>query len=272
MRRSPPAFRPRARMVLSAAMALPLGTLKVRIPDGRTLIVGGNAPGPEAELVMHNWNLPGRAFSGGTIGVAESYIDGDWESPDVTAFLELFVVNREAGEQVAGGVELAGQHHPARPPLAERQHAQRLAPQHLAHYDLGNAFYREWLDPSMTYSSALFAHGANDLEGAQAAKYRSLARDTGIAARRPRARDRLRLGRLRRIRGARDRLPGDRPHHQQGAARLSRASASPGPVSPTRSRSSCRIIATRPANTTASPRSRCSRRSAKNTGRCSSAR
>ena len=48
-------------------------------------------------------SLPGRAFSGGTIGVAESYIDGDWESPDVTAFLELFVVNREAGEQVAGG-------------------------------------------------------------------------------------------------------------------------------------------------------------------------
>ena len=75
----------------------------MRIPDGRTLIVGGNAPGPEAELVLHNWKLPGRAFSGGTIGVAESYIDGDWESPDVTTFLELFVVNREAGEQVAGG-------------------------------------------------------------------------------------------------------------------------------------------------------------------------
>ena len=59
---------------------------------------------------MHNWKLPGRAFSGGTIGVAESYIDGDWESPDVTAFLELFVVNREAGETHGGRRQLAGQH------------------------------------------------------------------------------------------------------------------------------------------------------------------
>ena len=77
-----------ARMVLSAMMALPHGLLQVRIPDGRKLIVGGNAPGPEAELVLHNWKLPGRAFSGGSIGLAESYMDGDWESPDVTSFLE----------------------------------------------------------------------------------------------------------------------------------------------------------------------------------------
>jgi cyclopropane-fatty-acyl-phospholipid synthase len=172
----------RARMVLSAAMALPLGTLKVRIPDGRSLIVGGNAPGPEAELVMHNWNLPGRAFSGGTIGVAESYIDGDWESPDVTAFLELFVVNHEAGEKIAGGanwllntIQRVRHWLNDNTPRGSRRNI-------TAHYDLGNAFYRQWLDPGMTYSSALFANGANDLEGAQAAKYRSLARDTGIAA------------------------------------------------------------------------------------------
>ncbi|RVA52752.1 cyclopropane-fatty-acyl-phospholipid synthase family protein, partial [Mesorhizobium sp. M7A.F.Ca.CA.001.08.1.1] len=49
-----------------------------------------------------------------------------------------------------------------------------------AHYDLGNAFYKQWLDPSMTYSSALYTTGANDLESAQAAKYRALAKDTGI--------------------------------------------------------------------------------------------
>ena len=72
-------------MVLSTAMHLAKGSLKIRTPEGRLLIVGGNAPGPDAELVLHNWRLPGRAFSGGTIGVAESYMDGDWESPDVTA-------------------------------------------------------------------------------------------------------------------------------------------------------------------------------------------
>ena len=73
--------------------------------------------------MLHNWRLPGRAFAGGTIGVAESYIDGDWESPDVTAFLELFVVNSEAGEKVAGGANWLLNTRPARPPLAERQHA-----------------------------------------------------------------------------------------------------------------------------------------------------
>ena len=106
---------------------------------------------------MHNWNLPGRAFSGGTIGVAESYIDGDWESPDVTAFLELFVVNREAGEQVAGGASwLVNTIQRIRHWLNDntRSGSRRNIS---AHYDLGNAFYREWLDPSMTYSSALFA-------------------------------------------------------------------------------------------------------------------
>jgi len=68
----------KARMVLSAAMNLPRGSLRVRMPDGRAVLVGGKGPGPDAELVLKNWRLPGRAFSGGTIGVAESYMDGDW--------------------------------------------------------------------------------------------------------------------------------------------------------------------------------------------------
>ena len=85
----------RARMALASAMALPRGLLDVRIPDGRRLIVGDNAPGPHATLVLNNWKLPGRAFSGGSIGVAESYVDGDWESPDLTTLLELFVTNAD---------------------------------------------------------------------------------------------------------------------------------------------------------------------------------
>lgn len=170
----------KARMVLSAAMKLPRGSLKVRMPDGRAVLVGGNAPGPDAELVLKNWRLPGRAFSGGTIGVAESYMDGDWESPDVTSFLELFVVNSAVGERIAGGASwLINTVQRIRHWFNEntRTGSKRNIS---AHYDLGNAFYRQWLDPSMTYSSALYATGANDLESAQAAKYRALAKDTGI--------------------------------------------------------------------------------------------
>jgi cyclopropane-fatty-acyl-phospholipid synthase len=172
----------KARMVLQAAMRLPKGSLTAELPDGRRIMVGGNAPGPDAQVVLKNWNLPGRAFSGGTIGVAESYMDGDWESPDVTTFLELFVVNQDTGEQVAGGANwLLNTIQRIRHWLNEntRTGSKRNIS---AHYDLGNAFYREWLDPSMTYSSALYSAGANDLESAQAAKYRALARDAGVSS------------------------------------------------------------------------------------------
>jgi cyclopropane-fatty-acyl-phospholipid synthase len=173
----------RARMVLLAGIRMPKGTLRIRTPEGRVFLIGGNAPGPHAEVVLKNWKLPRRAFAAGTIGVAESYVDGDWESPDVTAFLELFVVNGETGEAVAGGSNwLVTTVQRIRHWLNEntRTGSKRNIS---AHYDLGNAFYRQWLDPSMTYSSALFGAGANDLESAQAAKYRALAKDIGIGAR-----------------------------------------------------------------------------------------
>jgi cyclopropane-fatty-acyl-phospholipid synthase len=170
----------KARMVMSLAMDLEKGSLRVRLPDGRVFLVGGNAPGPDACLVLHNWKLPSRAFSAGTIGVAESYMDGDWDSPDITTFLELFVVNYEAGEKVAGGASwliMAVQ----RVRHWLNQNTRSGSKRNIsAHYDLGNRFYREWLDPGMTYSSALYDSGANDLESAQAAKFRALATDTGI--------------------------------------------------------------------------------------------
>lgn len=171
-----------ARMVVSMAIDLPRGSLIVHTPEGRLLKFGGKGPGPEAELILHNWKLPARAFSGATIGVAESYIDGDWESPNVTAFLELFVINEEEGEKVAGGASwLLTTIQRIRHWLNDntRTGSRRNIS---AHYDLGNAFYGQWLDPTMTYSSALYSAGANDLETAQNAKYRALARDIGIGA------------------------------------------------------------------------------------------
>ena len=169
----------KAKLALSAAVHLPKGSLTIRTPEGRILHIDGNEPGPNAEVHLNNWNLPKRAFSGATIGVAESYIDGDWTSPDVTTFLELFLVNQDMGERLAGGTNwLFTTFHRIRHWLNDNNKSgskRNIS----AHYDLGNAFYREWLDPSMTYSSALFAEGANDLESAQKAKYRALLRDIG---------------------------------------------------------------------------------------------
>ncbi|MCO6052050.1 cyclopropane-fatty-acyl-phospholipid synthase family protein [Mesorhizobium sp. RP14(2022)] len=173
----------RARIVLRALIGLPVGSLRVTVPNGASFTVGGRAPGPAAEVRLKNWRLPGRAFAGGTIGLAESYIDGDWDSPDVTSFLELFVRNEKHGEELAGGASWL---------LTVLQRVRHWLNENTvkgsrrnisAHYDLGNEFYRLWLDPSMTYSAALFSNGANDLESAQSEKYRALARDTGITDR-----------------------------------------------------------------------------------------
>ncbi len=207
----------KARMVLSAAMNLERGTLKVTLPDLRRILVVGKELGPNAEVTLKNWKLPGRAFAGGTIGVAESYMDGDWESPDVTSFLELFVVNVEAGETVAGTSSwIMSTIHRIHHWLNEN--TRRGSRKNIsAHYDLGNAFYKQWLDPTMTYSSALFSTGANDLESAQTAKYQALAQDLDISFERQRPGDRLRLGRVCRICRARDRLQGHRPDDQSRA-------------------------------------------------------
>ncbi len=168
-----------ARLALRAAMKLPCGSLAVRLPDGRILRVGGNAPGPEAVAVLHNWKLPRKALTASTIGVAESYMDGDWESPDVTTFLELFIANEELDHQFARESRLFSAFNGFVHWL-NRNTPTRARKNISAHYDLGNDFFARWLDPSMTYSSALFRDGVNNLELAQAEKYQALADAAGI--------------------------------------------------------------------------------------------
>ena len=169
----------RIKAILKTLTSLPCGSLAIRMPDGRAVRVGGNGPGPDAQVILHNWNLPMRAITGGTIGVAETYMAGDWESPDVTTFLELFIVNTEEGEKLAGGSPLLTALQRLRH-WFNRNSRTGSRRNISAHYDLGNAFYREWLDETMTYSSALYATGANDLASAQRAKYQALIDDTGI--------------------------------------------------------------------------------------------
>ncbi len=170
----------RARLILRSLSRMRYGALDLQLPNGQKVRIEADETGPEADLVLKNWNLPTRAFKRGTIGVAESYMDGDWESSDVPTFLELFIVNADMGESAA---------HRARglSAIVERLRHMFRANTHKqaeknisAHYDLGNDFYEKWLDPSMTYSSALFQTGANDLQSGQKAKYKALADSIGI--------------------------------------------------------------------------------------------
>lgn len=172
----------RARLAVRGLLRLEIGSLAFQIPDGRKMLILGRKAGPNAIVLLRNWKLAMAAPVQGTIGVAETYIDGDWDSPDVGALLELFLVNEEAAHNYSRGRSRLMR-------LGERirhwmnANTKTGSKRNIsAHYDLGNPFYEQWLDPSMTYSSALYSTGANSLETAQEAKYKALAEAAGIGA------------------------------------------------------------------------------------------
>lgn len=159
-----------ARFVLRPVFSkIELGSLLVTLPTGEQICGGGVRPAPKGVVAIHNWRILWRLLFSGDVGVAQSYADGDWSSPDLTAALELGAVN---GEKFMCALEgsaptlLFGW-------LAHRLHANSRAGsrRNIAfHYDLGNEFYRSWLDERMIYSSALFRSGVESLEAAQAEK------------------------------------------------------------------------------------------------------
>ncbi|MDI4634109.1 class I SAM-dependent methyltransferase [Pelomonas sp. V22] len=148
---------------------LACGSLTVVLPDGSRLEGHGPHPGPSAQLQLARWRPLVRLFTQGDLGLARSYRDGDWSSPDLTALLELGIANDSSwGDSLAAnslvrrGLRLLH----ARNANTRKGSRRNIA----AHYDLGNAFYAQWLDASMLYSSALYTPQAETLEAAQAAK------------------------------------------------------------------------------------------------------
>src|SRR3954469_23568983 len=81
------------RLALGFGSKLRRGTLDVTLPDGRKLRLGGAEPGPAAEITLCNYGFASRLLRGGDIGIAEAYLHGEWETPDLTQFLYLFCVN-----------------------------------------------------------------------------------------------------------------------------------------------------------------------------------
>ena len=162
------------RLALSYGSRLQRGTLDVTLPDGRTVRLGGNGPGPTAAMKVHDFAFASRLLRGGDIGIAEAYLRGEWDTPDLTQFLYLFCVNQDWMQTVSIGKPLIRYVQMVRHWF--NRNTRRQARRNIyAHYDLGNAFYSAWLDPSMTYSSALFEEDASDLTSAQNNKYRRLA-------------------------------------------------------------------------------------------------
>jgi cyclopropane-fatty-acyl-phospholipid synthase len=159
-----------ARIILKLLSRVQHGALRLHTPDGELLHFGhGGAP---VTLELRNWDLFSAAMRSGDIGFAESYIDGSWSTDNLTGLIALLVRNRTAMESLVYGSWWGSLLYRVKHLLNRNSKSGSRKNIH-AHYDIGNAFYQLWLDPSMTYSSALFteATGAN-LELAQQAKYR----------------------------------------------------------------------------------------------------
>jgi len=143
-----------ARQVLPLLQKLQHGRLHLRLPDGSESVYGQGEQ-PSAHLVVHDWGVFAAAMRSGDIGFAESFIAGEWETPDLCALLRVFIANRNALEDVIYGHWWGQLAHRLRHWLNRNTRSNSRKNIH-AHYDLGNAFYSLWLDPTMNYSSAWF--------------------------------------------------------------------------------------------------------------------
>lgn len=162
------------RLALGFGSRLRRGTLDVTLPDGRAIRLGGAEPGPAAAMTITSYSFASRLLNGGDIGIAEAYLNGEWDTPDLTEFLYLFCVNHDLIQAMLADNPLMRLAQMVRH-WFNRNTRQRARRNIYAHYDIGNAFYSAWLDPSMTYSSALFEDHTPDLTAAQHNKYRRLA-------------------------------------------------------------------------------------------------
>jgi cyclopropane-fatty-acyl-phospholipid synthase len=168
------------RVLVEALQRIRTGRLDITFPDGTQRSFGDPSAAERGEIVVHDPETYRRILLGGETGAGEAYTDGLWSSPDVAAVIRVAARNR--GTLALGGGLLQA------PIQLQRTIAHRLrrntrsnARKNIsAHYDLGNDFYRLWLDETLTYSSAVFASPDQSLTDAQRSKYQLIAEGAGI--------------------------------------------------------------------------------------------
>ena len=169
-----------ARTVLQLLQKIRHGSITLHLPDGSVQRFGDSAT-PHATLHLKNWNAFTGALKSGDIGFAESFIDGDWTTPDLTGLLRVLVQNRAEVDRVIFGSWVGRLAYRIKHLLQRNTRSNSKKNIH-AHYDLGNAFYSLWLDPTMNYSSALFGGDlTQSLSQAQSAKVRRALQQVDLA-------------------------------------------------------------------------------------------
>lgn len=165
-----------ARWMFKLLSQLRCGKITLHGPDGRSQEFSGPKPGPHASLTLADWRVCSDILGRGDIGLAEAYIAGRAKTDDLTQLLLLAAMNEQAIEEAIHGRWWATLAYRLRHWLRPNTRSGSRKNIH-AHYDLGNDFYRLWLDTTMTYSSALFEGDmARSLADAQSAKYARILR------------------------------------------------------------------------------------------------
>ena len=160
------------RLVFQLLEKLTGGLLEIRLPDGSCTLFGDGEHGVTKQV--HDQATFAMVLARGDIGLAEAYLDGYWDSPDITGLLALLAKNRAVLQKAVYGswrnLLAARVRH-----WLNRNSKAGSKRNIMAHYDLGNDFYRLWLDPSMSYSAAIYREvDDGSLEAAQHAKYRRI--------------------------------------------------------------------------------------------------
>ncbi len=158
-----------------------VGRLTVVLPGGVSHLLEGSQPGPSAILDIRDYRFAGRVLASGDIGFAEGYMAGEWETPHLAGLLEALARNSQYIRRLVAGNRVMKAVHWLSHRMNRNSRAGSRKNIH-AHYDIGNAFYAAWLDPSMTYSSARFTRAGMALEAAQHEKYATLARSMDLQA------------------------------------------------------------------------------------------
>ena len=172
-------FPPQARFILPLLQRLQYGALRVEFADGQSALYGDESH--PLTLTLNNWEVFSATLKSGDIGFAETFIDGHWHTDNLPALVELMVRNRDAIESLIYGTWWGSLMYRLRHLFNRNSKAGSRKNIH-AHYDIGNDFYQLWLDPSMTYSSALFSDGhVENLQDAQQAKYQRILDQINIA-------------------------------------------------------------------------------------------
>ena len=169
------------RLVLQALEKMRAGCLRLELPDGEVKVIGAPGGGVSATMRVRSPAFFQKCILFGDVGFGESYVDGDWETDSIERVIAWAIANVENSPAMSGSrsrafaLNLLKYYNRALHLL--RPNSLHCSRRNIAeHYDLGNDFYRLWLDETMTYSSARFTAPGQLLKDAQIEKYDALCR------------------------------------------------------------------------------------------------